>query len=136
MAVIVYTDGYIVVNAVNLSSRCVELTVDDGYDEVDVKAMSNTAGNTTVGMKNQMITAKFIQDYAASNVHATLNAAQGTGVTVAARPTSGAKATTNPEWSGTLILTKYQPIGAKVGDKQIVTAQFKTQGTALTYATS
>lgn len=136
MAPIVYIDGYIVIGGTNLSARCVELTVDDGVTEVDQRAMSNTAGNVTGGMKEQTITAKLIQDFAAGSTHATLQAALNTPTTVAARPTSGAKATTNPEWSGTLLLTKYQPIGAKVNDKQIVTAQFKTQGVALTYATS
>lgn len=136
MAVLVFTDAYISVAGVNLSSRCTKVEVHDGYNKVDVKAFSNTAGNTSVGLKDQMIKASFLQDFAAANVHATLQAANGTAVAIEVRTTSAAAAGTNPKWTGTLLLPEYTPIGASVGEKQEVSVEFLTQGTALTYATS
>lgn len=136
MSVQVFTDGYITVAGTNLSARCTEIKVDDGFDEIEAKAMSNTAGNTVVGMAKQQIQASFMQDFSAGSVHATLQAAKGTGVAIEVRPTSGARSTTNPGWTGTLLLAQYSPIGAKVGDKYVVTAIFKTQGVAIAYQTS
>ncbi len=134
MAVTVFTDGFITVAGVNLSNRCTEIKVDDGYNEVDVKAMSNTAENTAVGLRKQSIGASFLQDYAAANVHETLQAALGTAITVLVRPTSAANSSTNRQWTASLLLAAYNPIGAKVGDKYVVTVTFKTQGTTLTYS--
>lgn len=132
MAVTVFSDGFITVGGTNLSSRCTGFTVKDGYSTIDLKAMSNTAGNTGIGMADQGISATFLQDYAAGSTHATLQAALGTGVAVVVRPTSAVAGSTNPQWSGTLLLAAYNPIGAKVGDKYEVSVDFLTQGTALT----
>lgn len=134
MAVHVFTDGFISVAGVNLSARCTKLEVDDGYNEIDLKAMSNTAGNTGVGVKQQSIKATFLQDFAAGSTHLTLQAALGTAVAVVVRPSSAVVGPANPQWSGTLLLPAYNPIAAQVGDKYEVSVEFKTQGTALTYA--
>lgn len=136
MAVQVFTDAFITVAGTNLSSRCVAVAVDDGYDEIDAAAMSNTAKNVIIGQRDQVIKASFLQDYAAGSTHVTLHAARGTAVAVVVRPTSAAVGSTNPQWSGTLLLPRYNPVGATVNDKQVVEVEFKTQGTALTYATS
>jgi hypothetical protein len=136
MAPIAYTDGYITVATINLSARCTKLEVSDGYNKIDLKAFSNTAGNTGVGLKAQSIKATFLQDFAAGSTHATLQAALGTAIAIEARPTSGAASATNPKWTGTLLLAEYMPIGASVGEKQEVSVEFLTQGTAIVYATS
>jgi hypothetical protein len=134
MAVEVFVDGFITVAGVNLSSRCTKLEVDDGYDEVDLKAMSNTAGNTGVGMKKQSIKATFLQDFAAGSVHPTLQAANGTAVAIVVRKSSAARGPTNPEWTGTLLLSNYSPVNASVGAKQDVPVEFKTIGVAIGYS--
>ena len=134
MAIHVFKNAFISVATVNLSSRCTKVEVDDGYDEIDVRAMSNTAGNTAIGMKKQSIKATFIQDYNTANVHATLQAALGTAVAVVVRPDSAGAGPTNPSWTCTMLLPAYTPVGAQVGDKQEVSVEFKTIGTAITYA--
>ena len=134
MAVHVFKNAFVSVAGVNLSSRCTKVEVEDGYDELDVKAMSNTAGNTAVGMKAQSIKATFLQDFAAANVHATLQALQGLTGAIIVRPDSAAASATNPSWTCTMLLTKYSPIAASVGDKYEVSVEFKTIGTAITYA--
>ncbi len=136
MAVLVFTDGFISVAGTNLSNRCTKLEVDDGYDEVTVTAMSNTASNVAIGLAKQSIKATFLQDFGASSTHVTLQAAKGTSVAIVVRPTSAVKGTTNPEWTGTLLLPTYNPIGAQVGDKYEVSVEFKTIGTAIAYAIS
>ena len=134
MAVHVFTNAFISVAGVNLSNRCTKVEVDDGYNEIEMNAMSNTAGNTGIGVKQQSIKATFLQDFAASSTHVTLQAALGTAVAVVVRPDSAVAGAANPQWTGTLLLPAYNPIGAQVGDKYEVSVEFKTQGTALAYA--
>jgi len=135
MSVKVFTNCYITVATVDLSARCVEVEIEDGYTEIDMRAMSNTAGNTGVGMKEQSIKATFMQDYSPGSVHATLNAANGTTSAVVVRTETGAASAANPQYTlAAGLLTNYVPIGAKVNDKQLVTVTFKTTGTALAYS--
>src|SRR3954452_12370174 len=131
MAVTVFTDGFITVGGTNLSSRCTSITVDDGYADVDLKAFSNTAENAGIGLRKQSIKATFLQDFAASSTHATLQAALGVSTAVLVRPTSAVNSATNPQWTASLMLTDYNPVGAKVGDKYEVSVEFKTQGSTL-----
>jgi hypothetical protein len=134
MAVTVFTDGFITIGGTNLSSRCTSITVDDGYADVDLKAFSNTAENAGIGLRKQSIKATFLQDFAASSTHATLQAALGVSTAVLVRPTSAVNSATNPQWTASLMLTDYNPVGAKVGDKYEVSVEFKTQGSTLTYS--
>src|SRR5205823_3464364 len=134
MAVTIFTDAFITIGGTNLSARCTSVTVDDGYAEVDLKAFSNTAENVGIGLRKQSIKATLLQDFAASSTHATLQAALGVATTILVRPTSAANGATNPQWTASLLLTDYNPVGAKVGDKSEVSVEFKTIGATLTYS--
>jgi hypothetical protein len=133
----VFEDAYISVSGTVLQAT--KITVEDGNEEISAKRMGDTAGNSIPGIAKQSITATFLQDFSAGDVHATLRAAllatrAGNTVAVVVRPDSGAKSATNPEWSGDMKLFETKPIDASAGDKSDCVAVFKTSGTALAYS--
>ena len=66
----------------------------------------------------------FFQDFAASEVDATLFGLVGTAVAVAVRPLNTTIAATNPEYQGSGILTSYPPMSGAVGEELTTTARF------------
>lgn len=88
------------------------------------------------GLRNWTMTLTMRNDFAASQVDATLYPLVGAAAfAVIARPTSAVVGATNPEYTGNAILTNYDPFNASVGD--LATTAPTLQGTgALARATS
>jgi hypothetical protein len=61
-------------------------------------------------------------------VDATLSPLVGSTTTFVIKPTSGSVSATNPSWSGTGLLTSYDPLGGSVGDLHMTQAQFASAG--------
>ena len=117
MATFVITSPVITVNGVDLSDHVTSVELND--ETADIATTNfGSSGNTTRtgGLKDGSITIEFQQDYAASKVDATLWAARGTAITVTVKATSAATASTNPLYSGSYLVTQYQPVSGKVGD--------------------
>ena len=72
MAIQVLTDAYVVVNGVTLSDHANQVTVEDTRDSVDVTAFGASNKAYAKGLGDAKITVNFLQDFAASKVHATL----------------------------------------------------------------
>jgi hypothetical protein len=115
MAHFVFTDGYVSINAVVLSAHVKSVTLDYSAELQDDTSMGDTTRERKGGLKDWSVGVEFFQDFAASQVDATLFALVGTTFTVEVRPTSGARSATNPGYSGTGILESYQPIGSEIG---------------------
>jgi hypothetical protein len=141
MAETIFKDATILINTVEL--KPIQVGVELGYAEVDVLKMGNAAGNKKAGIAEQQITASFIQDFASSSVHQTLNTALAncaTGGTcnVVVKPVNTANSATNPWFSlSDGVLLSYNPIpSVQVGDKGVVTVTFKTSGNAISIVTT
>lgn len=134
MAITVLYDASVVINSVDLSDHVREVTIDDGVEEKDNTVMSNAAKSVTGGQRAWNIKVVFFQDYASAKVHATIRALVNTTTTIVVKPLSSAAAATNPKWTGTAFVPKYNPIGATVGELQLITVDFKNAGSILTYA--
>lgn len=132
MATLVYTDATIVVNSVALSDHCRSLTLNYEAEMLDDTVMG-TSGTRSAkpGLKNWSLDVEFLQDFAAANVDATLFPLVGAAsFPVAVKPTSGAIATTNPEYSGNAVLESYTPIQGEVGTLATTPATFRAGGGA------
>ena len=68
------------------------------------------------GLEASTITIDFLNDTAASNVNATLQAAWGTTVALTLKQTSAAISATNPEYQTTVLVNNTQDINGAVGD--------------------
>ena len=76
----------------------------------------DTAHKFAKGLEASTITLDFLNDTAASNVNATLQAAWGTTVPLTIKQTSAAISSTNPEFQTTVLVNNTQDINGAVGD--------------------
>lgn len=131
MAAFVFTDAFLLVNALDLSNRGIQLTVDMNAELLDNTAFGHTARTSAPGLKVGGAQIVFLQDYAASSVDATLFALVGAAAFAFAwRPTSAAIATANPEYQANMVVESYQPVGEGVGDQAKATVTLMNASSA------
>jgi len=127
------TDG---TTYVDLSDHVQAITINKGYDELDVSAMGNTGHSFIGGLEASTISIDFLNDDAASSVMATLNTLNGTVAKFRAIQTStSAVGATNPLYSGLVLVNKLTPIAGKVGDVAVQSLTFTVSG-SITVANS
>lgn len=136
MSTFVFTDASITVGGTDLSDHVQSITLNYSADEVEDTNMGDDTHVFMAGtLKNWSVDVEWSQDFAASEIDATLFPAVGTEVALVMKPTSAAVSATNPSFSGTGVLLSYNPIGGSVGDKAIASTNFAAAGT-LARATS
>jgi len=135
MAVFVLKDASITVNSVSLSAYVTAATLNFEVDSVETTAMGATGHVFTGGLQNISLDVTFNQDFAASQVAATLDALVGTTTTVVVKPTSSAVSATNPSYTiSSAYLAATQPVNGSVGDLASMSVSFT--GGSLVKATS
>lgn len=135
MAVFVLKDASLTVNAVSLSTYVTSISLAYETDSVEVTSMGSNGHVFTGGLQNISLDVTLNQDFAASQVAATLDALVGTTTTVVIKPTSAAVSATNPSYTITnAFLAATQPVNGSVGDLASMSVSF-TGGT-LVKATS
>ena len=129
MAVLVLTDADITVNGVVLSDRANSVTLNYEIDSVETTAFGSVGHKFTGGLQNNSCDIEFMQDFAASEVEATIFPLVGTTTTVTVRGSSTATSATNPLYtlSGTF-LAAHTPVAAAVGELAMTSLSF-TGGT-------
>ena len=136
MAVFAFTDASVTINSVDLSDHVRQVSLSLTAEELDTTAMSATGYRTRAGgLKDGSLTLEFNQDFASSEIDATFNGIIGTVVAFVVKPTSGSVSSTNPSYSGNVLITEYMPLANAVGDLATVSMTFPTSG-AVTRATS
>lgn len=135
MAVLVLTDASITVNSVALSDHANSVTLNYEIDSVETTAFGSTGHKFAGGLQNNSLDIEFMQDFAATNVEATIYPLVGTTTTVVIKPTSAAVSATNPSYTLTgTFLAAHTPVAAAVGELAMTSLSFA--GGVLTKATS
>jgi 3D (Asp-Asp-Asp) domain-containing protein len=135
MAVLVLTDAVITVNSVALSDRANSVTLNYEIDSVEATAFGSTGHKFVGGLQNNSLDIDFQQDFATSNVEATVFPLVGTTTIVVIKATSDAVGATNPEYTLTgCFLAAHTPVAAAVGEMAMTSLSFT--GGVLTKATS
>lgn len=117
MARIVLTNAKITINAVNLSDHIASVTLSTSNDVVDTTGFSSTAARARVaGLSDNSLTLEFHQDYATSNVEATIYPLIGTTTTVVVTPVDTTVSGTNPSYTFTALVAEWQPLSGAVGE--------------------
>ena len=116
MAIYLSNGVVVTLNSVVLSDHVTSASINRSFDELEVTAMGDTAHKFVKGLEASTITLDFLNDTAASNVNATLQAAWGTTVTLTLKQTSAATSATNPLFSTTVLVNNTQDINGAVGD--------------------
>ena len=116
MAIFLSNGVVTTLNSVALSDHVTSATINRSFDELEVTAMGDTAHKFVKGLEASTIALDFLNDTAASNVLATLQAAWGTTVTLTLKQTSAAVSATNPLYSTTVLVNNTTDINGAVGD--------------------
>ena len=117
MARFVLTNAKITINSVNLSDHIASITLSTSSDVVDTTGFSSTAARARVaGLADNSVTLEFHQDYATSNVEATVYPLIGTTTTVVVTPVDTTVSGTNPSYTFTALVAEWQPLSGAVGE--------------------
>lgn len=139
MAIFTMVDCHIIVNSVVLSDHGNKVTVEDNRDSVDITAFGATSKSVTKGLGDAKITITFFQDFAAGEVHATLQplVASTTPVPIEIRATSAARSATNPAALMQGLLMTYNMLDGSIGEASTINAEFNNGSqTGMTYPTA
>jgi hypothetical protein len=121
---------------VNLSDHVTAFTLNRQSDQIEVTAMGDTAHKFVTGLSADTLTVSFLNDTAAANVLATLQAAYGTTVAwQAIQDSSAAVSATNLLYSGTILVDNLTDINGAVGDEGMMDITFTANSKTTTAST-
>lgn len=130
MATQAFTDAFVSINSVDLSDHVRSVTLNYAAEMLDETAMGATTRARKGGLKDWSVEIEFNQDYAASEVDATLFTLVGASSTIIVRPVNtGGVSATNPNYTGAAVLESYPPITGAVGDLHVTSVTFQGNGT-------
>ena len=116
MAIFLSNGVVVTLNSVDLSDHVTSVTINRTFDELEVTAMGDSAHKFVKGLEASTITIDFLNDTAASETLATLQAAWGTTVPLTLKQTSDAISATNPEYQTTVLVNNTTDINGAVAD--------------------
>lgn len=136
MAKFVATDYNVTINGAAFSSSLAAVTLDITSEEQETTAFGSEFRSRVGGLKDASITLDFHQDFGAAAVDATLWPLLGSQATVVIKPTSGTISATNPTYTGTFLVTQYQPYASSVGDLATLSVTWPLAAGSVTRATA
>lgn len=121
-------------NVLNAYTRKAELTV-----EVEEKDITNYASlgwkEVLGGIKSAELSVEFLQSFTAAELDAIMWPLLGTVVPFEVRADQAAVGTSNPKYTGNILINGWSPLTGSVGDEASVSQGFPTSG-AVTRATA
>ena len=126
--------------SVDISSYVSAVTLTQTVDEIEVTSMGDTSHKVAAGLQAATLTIDFFNDWAASQVMTTLNAAFATTLAVSMITGAGASPATvsavNPTYQFSIFVNNLTPVGnGGVGDEAASSLSF-TINTAVTVSTT
>lgn len=136
-----FTNAFVMVAGVDLSSVSKGIHVTDNRNPVDVTAFGVGYIQEAKGLGEASITVDFLQDFSAAKVHQTLQPLIGSSVPfqVEVRAVNTPRSTTNPGIVlAAALLFSYNPLDGSIGDAAEFSAEFRNApgGSGLTYPTA
>lgn len=124
------TNPSVLIGSVDVSDQCTSASLTVGYDSLETTAFGDTGRKYTKGLQAVEVTLTMFLSYNTNEVEATLEDIVGDGTTtLEIKPSSGAAAATNPEYTITnAMLSSFTPINGSVGELSTVEVTF-TGGT-------
>ena len=125
----------VTINSVDLSDHITAASLEQSYDEVETTAFGDAVRTRVGGLGDATLNITFNQDYASSEVDATLNGLVGSTTAFVFKATGASVSATNPSYAGTVLVTQYTPMNAEVGALSTLSCSWPVTG-AITRATS
>lgn len=135
MAKFVITNPEITIGGVDLSDHIASVTLTENYAEVATTAFGDTAVTRIAGLGDHSLSLDFHEDFAASEVHATISPLIGSTTAVTIKPVNETTSATNPQFSATVLVTEWPLLSGAVGDLASASVTWPVSG-AITTATS
>ena len=129
MAVFLNNGVVVTVNSVDLSDHVTSVTLNRTFDELEVTAMGDSGHKFVKGLEASSVTIDFLNDTAASETLATLQAAWGTSVSVVLKQTSAAVSATNPSYTMSCLVNNTTDINGSVADLGTQSVTWTVNGT-------
>ena len=128
MAKFVTTDYAFTLDSNDLSASVAAVTLEITREEQETTAFGNTARTRIGGLQDATLSVDFHQDFGSASVDSLLFPLLGSAVPFTIKPTSAATSETNPEYSGTVLVTTYSPFANSVGDLASFSVTFPVSG--------
>lgn len=136
MAAFAMTDCYVALNGTDRSSYIKAVTLNVDVAELDATDFADAAWTVPIaGMKSGSLALTFNQDVANSAIDSVLWGLLATTVTFEVRATNSAVSTSNPKYTGSVLINGWAPLSGSVGDLAEVSVTFPLSG-AVTRATA
>lgn len=126
------TAEYLALGGTDFSDHVESAELELDADEVDYTNMGSSGWKENKsGIRSGSLKLTLQQDFSASSIDSTLftNFSSGSALSFEVRPTNSSVSSTNPKYTGSVRVTKYQPLTGKVGDKVLVSITVPTTGT-------
>jgi hypothetical protein len=132
MAIFLQNNVGVKINSVDISDHVTSATLSQIFDEVEVTSMGSNSHQFVKGLESSTLQLNFLNDFAASNVMATLQAAYGTTVTAVILPVKGtAVSATNPLYTVSILVNNLTPVNGAVGDVSSSSITFTCNSTVV-----
>ena len=116
MAIYMNETVTVTVNSVDLTDHITSIDFTETVSEIETTAMGDANVTRIGGLKDGSVSISWHQDFASSEVYATLNPLLGSTTTVLVKPTSGAVSATNPSKSVSCLVTELPFVSGAVGE--------------------
>lgn len=140
MAKYLLTNARVVVGSTDLSDHAFSLDTPEETEQVEVSGFNATRTREFLpGLIDQTITIGFLQDFASSNVHATLQPLYSGGSIFAmyVQPFASGTDAQNPKFGGSAVIYSYNGLSGELNARGEVTATFKpAPGASFAWSTS
>jgi len=131
-----FRNAKVEVDGTDLSDHVESVALNYASEMLDETAMGDSTRIRKGGLKDWSIDVNFHQDFAASDVDATLFAIVGTTACLEVRPQNICSTATNPIFSGIGVLESYNPMSGSVGTLLDAPATWQSAGDLARVVTS
>ncbi|TFE42502.1 hypothetical protein E3E14_25295 [Streptomyces sp. ICN441] len=136
MAKMVLLAAFVSLNGTDLSEYARKIELSTEVEDKDVTTYASLGWKEVRGgLKSGELGLEFLQDVAATEIDSIMWPLLGTVVPFVARLDSAAVGTSNPQYSGSVLINGWNPLEGSVGDEASVSVSYPTSG-AITRATS
>ena len=120
------------INSVDISDHVSSITLSQIYDELEITSLGDQAHRFTKGLEASTLSIDFFNDFAASQVTPTLQAAYGTTVTAVIIAKKGvAVSAANPLYTVSILVNNLTPIAGDVASINAASISFTCNSTVV-----
>ena len=132
MAVMLNSTVGVKINSVDISDHVSSATLSQIFDELEITALGDASHKFTKGLESSTLSLDFFNDFEASQVTPTLQAAYGTTVTAVLIPKKGtAVGAANPLYTVSILINNLTPINGDVASINSASISFTCNSTVV-----